>query len=68
MTQGIKRFVIVAAIAAVLVITGGTAAWAQGCPTSPTYSPDFTSNQSCLTLTGSPAMSGYPGFYPPATR
>ena len=56
MTQGIKRFVIVAAIAAVLVITGGTAAWAQGCPTSPNYSPDFTSNQSCLTLNGTAAF------------
>ncbi|MGC2542376.1 MAG: L-type lectin-domain containing protein, partial [Candidatus Sulfotelmatobacter sp.] len=69
MTQGIKRFVIVAAIAAVLVITGGTAAWAQSsCPTSPTYSPDFSNaTTNCLTLTGTPAMSGYPGFFPPAS-
>ncbi len=68
MTQGIKRFVIVAAIAAVLVITGGTTAWAQ-CPSSPSYTPDFSNpnTQTCLTLTGTPAMSGYPGFFAPAS-
>ncbi len=51
MSQGIKRFVIVAAIAVVFAITGGTTAWAQTtpCPSSPNYTPDFSLNQSCLT-------------------
>lgn len=68
MTQGITRFVIVAAMAAVLVITGGNNAWAQ-CTTPPSYSPDFSNAtaQACLTLTGTPAMSGYPGFFAPAS-
>ena len=70
MTQGIKRFVIVAAIAAVLVITGGTAAWAQ-CPSSPSYSPDFSNltTQNCLTLNGTAAFgsTAYNQPQPPET-
>src|SRR5690348_16716731 len=47
-TATISRFVIVAAIAS-LVVAGSTAAWAA-CPASPNYTPDFSSDQSCLTL------------------
>jgi len=52
MKLGITKFVIVAAIAVLAVVSGSTAAWAQTqtCPTSPSYSPDFSSNQGCLTL------------------
>ncbi|MGC2489335.1 MAG: hypothetical protein WA412_11705 [Candidatus Sulfotelmatobacter sp.] len=50
MKLAITRFVIVAAIAVLMVAVGSTAAWAQTpCPSSPNYSPDFSSNQSCLT-------------------
>ncbi|MGA8639449.1 MAG: L-type lectin-domain containing protein, partial [Candidatus Sulfotelmatobacter sp.] len=51
MKLAITRFVIVAAIAVLMVAVGSTAAWAQTppCPSSPSYSPDFSSNQSCLT-------------------
>ncbi len=48
----ITNLIMVAAIVALLLVAGSTAAWAQNCPTSPYYSPDFTSNQSCLTLNG----------------
>ncbi len=61
MKAGIIRFVVVAAFAALLVAGGSTGAWAQNCPTAPNYVPDFTSNQTCLTLNGT--MTGYPGFY-----
>ena len=58
MTREIKRFVILAAIAAVFVITKGTTAWAQSsCPASPTYSPDFSNaTTNCLTLNGAAAF------------
>jgi hypothetical protein len=59
MKVGIMKFVL-AAIAALVVVTGSTTAWAQ-CPTSPNYLPDFSSNQACLTLNGT--TPGYPGFY-----
>ena len=51
MKLAITRFVIVAAIAVLMVAVGSTAAWAETppCPSSPSYSPDFSSNQSCLT-------------------
>jgi hypothetical protein len=48
MKLGIKKFVIVAAIAVLVVVSGSTAAWTQPCPSSPSYTPDFTSNQTCL--------------------
>ncbi len=67
MKIGITKLIMVAAIAALVVIAGSTVAWAQGCPASPNYSPDFTSNQSCLTPNGTPAGSGYPTFAPAAT-
>ena len=60
----ITRLLVLAATAALLV-AGSAVAWAQGCPTSPNFSPDFSSNQSCLTLTNNGADPGYPGFYPP---
>jgi hypothetical protein len=59
--KGIARLLIVAAIAALIVVTGSTIAWAQNCPTAPNYLPDFSSNQTCLTLNGT--TPGYPGFY-----
>ena len=42
------------ALAAVVALTliAGSGSWAQTCPTSPSYSPDFSSNQSCLALWG----------------
>jgi len=50
MKPAITRFVIVAAIAVLMVAVGSTAAWGQTpCPSSPNYTPDFSSNQSCLT-------------------
>jgi uncharacterized repeat protein (TIGR02543 family) len=53
MKPGIMKFVIVAAIAVLVVLSGSTAAWAQ-CPNSPTYSPDFTgaTTSGCQTLNG----------------
>ena len=63
---GMARVVIWAAIAVLLVVMGSTAGWAQvACPNSPNYSPDFTNNPGCLTLT--PARAGYPNFYAPAS-
>jgi len=58
------RFGMVMAIVGLAVLIGSTPARAQ-CPTSPNYSPDFTSNQSCLTLNApSPnPYPGYPGFF-----
>jgi Legume lectin domain len=61
MKAEIMRFATVAAIAILVVAAGSTAAWAQNCPTSPNYNPDFSSNQTCLTLNGT--TPGYPGFY-----
>lgn len=39
-----------------LLVMGSTAAWAQ-CPSSPNFSPDFSANQSCLTLNGNAGFS-----------
>jgi hypothetical protein len=61
MKVGITRLLIVAAIAALAVVTGSTTASAQNCPTVPNYIPDFGSNQTCLKLNGT--SPGYPGFY-----
>ena len=58
----ITKFITMAAIAVLIAVAGSTVAWAQ-CPASPNYIPDFSSNQTCLTLNGTPAGSGYPGFY-----
>lgn len=74
MKLGITKFVVMAAIAVFVVVSGSTATWAQACPTSPSY-PDFSSvpNQSCLTLTGINYATpiavppGPPGFYPIVT-
>ena len=48
MKSGISRFVVVAAIAALVVVGGSKIAWAQGCPTSPNYVNNFNSDQTCL--------------------
>ena len=45
-----------------MFVAGSTAASAQSCPTSPNYTPDFTSNHSCLTPNNNGDV-GYPGFY-----
>jgi uncharacterized repeat protein (TIGR01451 family) len=51
-TAAISRFVVVAAIAVLVVSGGSTAAWAQ-CPGSPNYVSNFNSDQTCLTRNGS---------------
>ena len=61
MKPEIMRLATVAAIAVLVVVVGSNTASAQSCPTSPNYLPDFSSNQSCLTLNGT--TPGYPGFY-----
>jgi hypothetical protein len=48
---GCARSMTSAAIVALTLISG-CVSWAQTCPTSPSYSPDFSSNQSCLSLLG----------------
>ena len=52
-------------LSVLLVVAGSSFAWAQACPTSPSYATDFSSNQNCLTLNGT--TPGYPGFYPAVT-
>ncbi len=61
----ITRLIMVGAITALVLVAGSTAAWAQSCPTSPNYSPDFSNvaNQACLTPNNNGADAGYPGFY-----
>lgn len=56
MKLGSARWMTLAVIVALTLITG-SASWAQTCPTSPSYSPDFSSNQSCMTLLN----NGYSG-------
>lgn len=57
MKLGITRFVRVAAIAALTVVVGSTAAWAQQpCPSSPHFVPDFSSNPNCVILNGSASI------------
>ena len=66
MKTRITRLIMLAGIAALVLFAGSTAAWAQTetCYSStPSYSPDFTSNQGCLTLNNN-GDTGYPGFYP----
>ncbi|MGB5152015.1 MAG: hypothetical protein WBN74_00130, partial [Candidatus Sulfotelmatobacter sp.] len=73
MKLAITRFVIVAAIAVLMVAVGSTAAWAQTpCPSSPSYNPDFTgatitipSIPGCLTANNN-GDTGYPGLFAPA--
>ncbi len=51
----------------ILVIVAGSSAARAQC-TAPSFSPDFTNNQSCLTLTGinyDVSSATYPGFYAP---
>ena len=50
-----KTLVFTIALLTGLVMAGSTGAWAQ-CPASPAFTPDFTNNQSCLTLNGSAAF------------
>lgn len=48
-SAAISRFVMVAAIAALVVVAGSTAAWAQTpCPASPNYATDFSSRPDCV--------------------
>ncbi|HSU54732.1 MAG TPA: L-type lectin-domain containing protein, partial [Candidatus Dormibacteraeota bacterium] len=63
-TKGSIRF---AALAALSLMSGLSLASAQ-CPTSPSYSPDFTANQNCLSLNGTNStQTGSPSFTAPAT-
>src|ERR1700682_1005805 len=55
MKVDISKFVVVAAIAALLVVGGSAAAWAQ-CPTSPNYVSNFNADQACLKQNGSSAF------------
>jgi len=69
MKLGYTKLTVAAAMAILMIVAGSPAASAQSCPTSPNYAPDFTSNQSCLTLNGTQSytpVSSYPGFYPAA--
>lgn len=59
MKTGLMRFVVSAA-GILMLVMGSSISWAQ-CPSSPNFSPDFSTNQSCLTLNGN--TTGYPGFY-----
>jgi hypothetical protein len=63
MTHRYMPTLVLSAIMVLLLVAGSTAAWAA-CPTSPNYTPDFSSSsdQACLTLNGT--NPGYPGFYP----
>jgi len=63
MKLGITKFVSVAAIAVLVVVSGSAAAWAQTqtqCPTSPSYTSNFSSNQTCLAL--NPSSGTTPQF------
>ena len=53
----ISRFVVVAALAALMVFGGSTAAWAV-CPASPNFTTDFTNDQDCLVLNDAAAFGG----------
>jgi uncharacterized repeat protein (TIGR01451 family) len=74
MKLGITKFVIVAAIAVLAVVSGSTAAWAEEaapCPTSPSYSPDFSSEPAppatptCLKVNGAAALAPPASFTTP---
>ncbi|MGO9325751.1 MAG: MBG domain-containing protein [Terracidiphilus sp.] len=58
---GSVKWMTSAAIVALTLVSGSTS-WAQSCPTSPSYSPDFSSNQSCLQLNGGASFA--PGASP----
>ncbi len=48
------KWMMLAVIVTLSVAAGGTIAWAvPSCPDVPTYAPDFTLSQNCLTLNGS---------------
>jgi hypothetical protein len=67
MKSGYTLLVVTAAIVVLVLLAGSPAASAQTCPSSPNYNPDFTSNESCLTLNGmtyNTPSTTYPGFYP----
>ena len=46
------------ALVALTLLAGSAAARAQSCSGSPSYSPDFSSNQSCLALNGNASVQG----------
>jgi len=57
MKNKISKLITLAAIVAVVVMAGSVAAWAQAtCPSSPSYSPNFSSNQSCIVTNGSASL------------
>jgi hypothetical protein len=55
----------IATLAAASLIGGATIASSQACPPSPSYTPDFSANQSCLTL--NPVAGTPPSFAGPQT-
>jgi Bacterial lectin len=68
MRAAIARSGKIATLVVLGMIVGVRLASAQGCPASPGYSPDFSTNQSCLTPNGTNSgYSGSPSFAPPAT-
>ncbi len=58
-SAAISRFVILAAVAA-LVVGGSSAAWGQAppCPASPNYGTDFSTNGTCLTANPNAGIVG----------
>ena len=60
MKLGCAKWTMPAVMMAMTAIATGTVARAQTCPTSPIYSPDFTSNQSCLALNGNASFQPQP--------
>jgi MBG domain (YGX type)/Bacterial Ig-like domain (group 3)/Bacterial lectin len=60
MKTPIGKLTLGAVILAVLA-AGSTTAWAQSCPANPYYSPDFTSNEACLTLNGNASFPSSAG-------
>jgi Legume lectin domain len=67
MKEGITKSILFIALVLILIVVAGNATgFAQSCPTTPNYLPDFTSNQNCLYLDGMYAdsqITTYPGFY-----
>jgi hypothetical protein len=65
--MNLRLVVLIAAIGCAASV-GSQTTQAQ-CPASPApeYVPDFSSNQNCLALNGTPPDLGYPGFYAPAS-
>ncbi|HTR22545.1 MAG TPA: L-type lectin-domain containing protein [Terriglobales bacterium] len=67
MKLGHTKLALMTSMVLLVVVAGIPGAWAQNCPPSPKYLPDFSSNQNCLTFNGinyDTPSSLYPGLYP----